>query len=177
MTDFGVRSPAGGATAAEQNETQAKLDTLHHDLTSIILAILNEINARLATVNGYLDEITEQVTETFVDAVVFDSTDETYTSESYDCVEYRGFVLLIDLGVTLAPTDIQIQVRFSDDDTTFYRLMNGPFGGLRFEDVAGNKTEALVGKCLAQYMDVHCISSGCSGTNKFTLTVKAVLTR
>lgn len=177
MTDFGVRSPAGGATAAEQDETQAKLDTLHADLTVIIPAIIDEINARLATVLGYLDEITERVLNTFVDAVVFNTTDETYTADGYDVVEYRHFLLLIDLEVTGTPTDIQIQVRFSDDDTTYYRLMIGPFGDLRFEDAAGNKTEALVGRCLSTFMDIHCISSGCDASNYFTLTVKGILTR
>lgn len=177
MTDFGVRSPAGGATAAEQDETQAKLDVLHQDLTPIITSILAEINARIATANEYLDEITERVTHTFVDAVVFDTTAETYTADGYDVVEYRDFLLLIDLEVTGTPTDIQIQVRFSDDDTTYYRLVIGPFGDLRFEDAAGNKTESLVGKCLSTFMDIHCISSGCNGTDKFTLTVKAIFTR
>lgn len=177
MTDFGIRSPAGGATAAEQDETQVLLEALHLDLTVIIPAILNELNSRLATALEYLDEITEQVIHTFVDTVVFDTTNETYTSTGYDCVEYRHFLLLITLGVTNNPTDIQIQVRFSDDDTTYYRLMLGPFGDLRFEDTAGNKFEALYGMCIAPWMDIHVISSGCDANKKFTLTVKAVLTR
>jgi hypothetical protein len=119
----------------------------------------------------------QQKIHTFVDAVVFNSTDETYTATGLDVSDYRDFTLLIDLDVANTPTDLQIQVRFSDDDSTYHQLMNGPFGDLRFEDAAGNKNEALVGKCLAPYMDIYCISSGCGATDTFTLTLKAILTK
>jgi len=118
-----------------------------------------------------------QKTHTFVDGVVFNSTDEDYTSDSLNVSNYRDFDLLIDLGVTLAPTDIVIRAQFSDDDITYRNYMNGPFGDLRFEDGAGDKNEALIGKVIAPYMKIYALSSGCDGTNKFILTVKAVLSK
>lgn len=118
----------------------------------------------------------DQETVTLVDAVVFDSAAETYTATGVDASKYRKFLLLIDLAVTGSPTDIEIQVRFSDDDTTYYHYTKGPFGDLRYEDTAGDKTESLPGHCIADYMDVHVISSGCDSSNKFTLTIKAILT-
>ena len=177
MTDIGQRGTANAATETKQDDILTKLQTLHTDIAVIMVALLNEVKASLATMVGHLDALTEQVTETLVNAVVFDSAAETYTSPSDAVHYYRHFTLLIDLDVTGAPTDIQIQVRFSDDNTTFHQLMNGPFGDLRYEDTAGNKNEALVGPCLGDYMDIHCISSGCDGSNKFTLTAKVILTR
>lgn len=118
-----------------------------------------------------------QKIHTFVDAVVFNSADETYTATGIDASDYREFSLLIDLAVVSDPTDIQIQVRFSDDDVTYRQLMNGPFGDLRYEDGAGAKAEAINGKVSAPYMDIHVISSGCEAGKTFTLTVKTVLSK
>lgn len=118
-----------------------------------------------------------QKTHTFIDGVVFDSTDEDYTSDSRDVSNYRDFGLLIDLDVTLAPTDIVVRVQFSDDDVTYRDYMNGPFGDLRYEDGAGDKNEAVVGKVIAPYMKIYALSSGCDGTNKFALTAKVVLSK
>lgn len=117
----------------------------------------------------------EQETITLVDGVVFDVDAETYTATGVDVSDYRDFLLLIDLAVVGAPTDLQIQVRFSDDDSKYRQYMNGPFGDLRYEDAAGAKAEAIHGKCLGPYMDIHVISTGCDGSKTFTLTVKAVL--
>jgi len=55
--------------------------------------------------------------------------------------------------------------------------MNGPFGDLRYEDSAGAKQEAVIGKVVAPYMRIHVVSSGCDGTNTFTLTAKAIVAK
>jgi len=116
-----------------------------------------------------------QKTHVFVDAVVFNEAAEAYTSEKLDVSDYRDFAVLLDLAVALAPTDILISVEFSDDCTTYYRLVNGPFGDLRYEDTAGAKKEAIIGKVIASYMRIHVLSTGCNATNTFTLTAKVVL--
>ena len=118
-----------------------------------------------------------QKIHTFVDDVVFNSVNETYTAPGIDVSDYRDFAILIDLAVAFAPTDIVVRVQFSDDDSAYYNLMNGPFGDLRFEDTAGAKKEAVVGKVIAPYMRISVASSGCDATNKFTLTVKVVLSK
>lgn len=113
---------------------------------------------------------------TLINGVVFDTTAETYTSESIDISQYRDFLLLLNVDVTLVPTDIYFDVLLSDDNVSFYKLMNGPFGDLRYEDSAGDLLEAIQGKCLAPYMKLKATSSGCSSTNKFTITAKVILT-
>ncbi len=122
-----------------------------------------------------LAPVTAQKVQTLVSAVVFDSTAEAYTSASLDCSGYRKFLLENNVDVTLVPTDINIQVQFSDDDVTFYNYMDGPFGSLMYEDGAGDKLESVSGECLAKYMRLYVLSSGCSSTNKFTLTSKVIL--
>jgi len=122
-----------------------------------------------------IPKLHQQKIHTFVDAVVFNSPDEDYTSASRDVSDYRDFAILIDLAVASAPTDIVIRVQFSDDNIKYYNLMNGPFGDLRFEDSAGDKLEAVVGKAMSKHMKVYVLSSGCDGSNTFTLTVKVIL--
>lgn len=153
MTDFGLDKITCDSKESKQDDANTKLDTLHTDL----------------------GKLHKQTTHTFVDAVVFNSTDEAYTSAAFAVSDYREFSLLTDLAVANAPTDIVIRVQFSDDNVTYYNLMNGPFGDLRYEDTAGDKLEAVFGKVMAAYMKVYVLSSGCDATNTFTLTVKAVL--
>jgi hypothetical protein len=111
---------------------------------------------------------------TLVNAHVFDVADESLTSSSVDVSGYGLFSLLLALTVSGAPTDIVIRVQLSDNDSDFYTLMNGPFGDLRFEDSAGNKSEALVSVLSANFLRLHVVSSGCSAGNTFTLTGKLV---
>ena len=122
-----------------------------------------------------LAPVTAQKVSTPVDAVLFDSTAEAYTSASVDCSGYRKFLLEINLDVTLLPTDINIQVQFSDDDSTFYDFTDGPFGSLMYEDGAGDKKQAVSGECLARYIRIYVLSSGCTASATFLLTCKLVL--
>ena len=123
------------------------------------------------------EALTEQAVSTLVNAVVFDSAAEAYTSAAVDCSGYRKFLLEMNVDVTSVPTDLNIQIQFSDDNATFYNHMNGPFGSLMYEDSAGDKLECVSGECLAQYVRLYVLSSGCDASNTFTLTAKLVLTR
>jgi len=118
---------------------------------------------------------TRQKTVTAIDGTVFDDDPTTETSSAIATGNFREFLLLIDLAVTNTPTDALIEVLFSDDDSTYYKYMNGPFGDLRYEDSAGDKTECLSGPLLAPYMKIKVTCTGTDASNKFTLTVKAVL--
>lgn len=111
----------------------------------------------------------------FVDAVVFDTQAESYTSESFYVFDYSQFLLLIKLVVTSQPTDIVIKVQFSYDNTNWYNYMLYFWGDLRYGYAAGNKNECLPGLVLAPYMRIYVLSSGCSSTIKFTLTINAIL--
>lgn len=109
----------------------------------------------------------------FVKGVLFDSAAETYTSDSFECAPYKEFLLLIDLDVTGAPTDIRIDVEFSHDNVNFFKLMDGPFGSLMYEDSAGDKKEAVSGKIIAHWMRIYVVSSGCTSSLTFKLSVTA----
>jgi len=155
MTDFGRTPSFASSTEDKQDDVITALAALHEDIASLLA----------------------QTTHTFVDAITFDDDPTTYTADGLDVSAYREFLLILDLAVVNAPTDIVIRVEFSDDDSTYYRYINEPFGDLRFEDTAGAKKEALRGKCVAPFMRVYVAAAGTDGTDKFILTVKAVLTR
>lgn len=124
---------------------------------------------------GYRRDFFRQKVVEFVKGITFNSAGMTYTSEEYHSVAYREFVLLVNLDVTGAPTDIYINVEFSDDRATWYKYMNGPFGDLRWEDAAGDKKEAISGPILAPWMRLYLVSSGCTATKTFKMTVKVIL--
>jgi len=114
-------------------------------------------------------------TITLIDAQVFDDVTTTKTSTSIDISAYRWFELLIDLAVTGTPTDLLIEAEVSDDDTTFYKHMRGPFGDLRYEDTAGDLREAIGDVCPSNYLRVKATATGTTALNKFTLTVKIAI--
>lgn len=111
----------------------------------------------------------------FVDAVTFNSAAQAYTSKSFECAAFRAFTLMIDLDVTNAPTDIRIDVEFSHDGINFYKHMDGPFGSLMYEDSAGDKKECVIGRLTANWMRIYVLSSGCSASATFTLSIDAEL--
>ena len=111
-----------------------------------------------------------------INAVTFNATVTTFTGYSFEVPAYYKALLLVDLGVTLAPTDIVISVEFSDDNINFYKYMYGPLGDLRYEDAAGAKTECLSIPIIAKYMRAKATATGTSASALFKLTVKAILT-
>lgn len=199
MTDFGQRVSALGATEAKQDDVITALATLHTDVdttvrghidgieltlaaigndTSVNLGVqINECQARLVSIEADLEALVARTTHAFVTTITFDDDPTTYTATGIDVSAYRDFLLLVNVAVVDTPTDIVIRVQFSDDGSTYYNYMNGPFGDLRYEDAAGAKLEAIAGKCIAQYMRVYVAATGTGSTHKFTLTVKAALTR
>ena len=199
MTDFGQKGTAGGATEDKQDdlltalvalsveisgtlvglidELETLLDTLHTDVATTTIAKLTDVITAIGNIDIDISDLTAQAVNTFVDNITFDADPTTYTATGIDVSAYRDFLLLISLAVANTPIDIVIRVEFSDDDSTYYSYMSGPFGDLRYEDAAGAKLEAIVGKCVAPYMRVYVAATGTNGTDTFTLTVKAVLTR
>ena len=124
--------------------------------------------------NGWETRYRRVKTVQLFDANEFNASVTTLTSKSFYCEPYKKFSLLIDLGVTGSPTDILIEVKFSDDNAKFYKLMNGPFGDLRYEDSAGDLLEEIQGECRASYCHVKVTATGTDGSNKFTLNTKLV---
>lgn len=125
-------------------------------------------------VRGWETRYRRVKTVVFIDNFEFAATSGAKTSASFYCEPYKKFSLLINLAVTATPTDLLIEVKFSDDNAKFYKLMNGPFGDLRYEDSAGNLLEEIQGECRASYCHIVATPSGTDGSNKFTLTAKMV---
>lgn len=127
-------------------------------------------------VTAYRTDFRRQKTVTPVSAILFNSAALAYTSPVFQVAGYRDLLLLINLDVTLAPTDIRIDLQFSDDQANFHKYMIGPFGDLRYEDSAGDLKESLNAPILAPYMRIYVLSSGCDANNTFLLTLKTILT-
>jgi hypothetical protein len=142
-----------------------------------ILAAVDGIEALQAAIQEAAEALTKQAGSTPVNAQVFDDTQAEYTSAEIDCSGYRKFLLRVRLAVTAAPTNIQVNVQFSQGGATYETLMNGPFGSLMYEDTAGAKNECIEGECLGAKMKINVVATGVSDVNKFTLTCKVVLTR
>ncbi len=109
----------------------------------------------------------------YVKAILFNAAAQTYTSKEFECAAFKEFMLMMDVDVTLAPTDITIWVQFSHDRINWFNLTDGPFGSLMYEDTAGDKKECVSGKIIAHWMRIYVVSSGCNATNTFKLSVNA----
>ena len=127
-------------------------------------------------VTAYRKDFKRHDVITLIDAVTYNAVTTTFTGSSYEIPAYYKALILINLTVTLAPTDILISIEFSDDNINWYKYMLGPFGDLRYEDAAGNKTECLSMPLIAKYMRGKAVATGTSGTALFKLTLKAILT-
>jgi len=124
---------------------------------------------------AYRKDFKRQRTITPINAILFDDTAETFTSEIFAVSPYSTGLLLINLDVTSAPTDIYFNIEFSDDMINWFKYMIGPFGDLRYEDAAGDKKECLDFPILAPYLRVYAVSSNCDASNTFLITAKIIL--
>lgn len=123
---------------------------------------------------GYRTDWRRQKVVTFLDKITFEVAITTYTSRQFHCAGYRDMLLLVNLDVTGAPTDIVLSVEFSDDSANWFKYMIGPFGDLRWEDGAGDKKESLNLPCLAPYVRVKGVATGTGAGATFLMTVKGV---
>lgn len=126
-------------------------------------------------VRGYETRFRRNRVILFVDNVTLDNVTTSYTSKSFFCQPYQLFSLLCDLAAANTPTDLLIEVEFSDDDTNFYKLMNGPFGDLRWEDTALPVKEEIQWAIRAAYVRIKITGTGTTAVNTFTATIKMSL--
>lgn len=142
-----------------------------------ILAAVDGIEALQSAIQAAVEALTKQAGSTPVNAQVFDDAQSSYTSVEIDCSGYRKFLLRIRLAVTDTPTNIKINVQFSQDGATYENYMRGPFGSLMYEDSAGSKNECIEGECPGAKMKIDVVATGTTAAHKFTLTCKVILTR
>jgi len=122
-------------------------------------------------------DLTKQKNVKPVDAQVFNNIQATYTSAVIDTSGYRKFLLRNILAVSGSPTDIKINVQFSQGGGTYENYTRGPFGSLMYEDSAGSKSECIEGECLGAKMKINVVATGVDEWHMFLLTCKVILTR
>lgn len=114
---------------------------------------------------------------TCLDSVVFNDATTTTTSTAVNCSAFHDFLLSLNVDVTGAPTDILFDVEFSQDNSTFYKYMTGPFGDLRYEDTAGDKLECISGRCLDKYIRLKATATGTAEAATFTVSAYLTLSK
>jgi len=150
MTDFGVRATAGGATEAKQDDQETSLNAIQEAVEALSL----------------------DAKTTPVDAQVFNNVQPSYTSAVINSEGYRKFLLRVILTVAGTPTNIKINVQFSQAGSTFENYIRGPFGSLMYEDSAGAKSECIDGPIIGDRMKINVVAVGTDANNTFTLTCK-----
>ena len=126
-------------------------------------------------VTAYRTDFKRVKTVKLLDAITFNASVTTKTGKLFEVIAYRSALILIDLDVTGAPTDIVFEIEFSADRQNWYKYVIGAFGDLRYEDAAGDKTESLNIPILAPYMRCKATATGTDGTKTFLTTVSAIL--
>jgi len=114
-------------------------------------------------------------TVTLINNITFDNNTTSITSDAFYCEPYSKFSLLTNLEVSGTPTDILIEIETSDDQANWYKLMNGPFGDLRYEDAGGAKKESIQGEIRAHKIRIKATATDTTAVNKFTLSADIIM--
>ena len=126
-------------------------------------------------VTAYRKDFKRVKTIVLLDAVTFNASVTTKTGKLFEVIAYRDALILINLDVTGAPTTIVFDIEFSHDRQNWYKFMAGPFGDLRYDDAAGDKSECLNIPLLAPYMRCKATATGTDAVKLFKATIKAIL--
>jgi hypothetical protein len=124
---------------------------------------------------AYRKDFKRQKTIILIDARTFNASLTSLNGALFEVGAYAKGLLLIDLDVTGAPTDILFSLEFSADRINWYKYMIGPFGDLRYEDSAGDKTECLDFPILAPFMRLKAVATGTDASKTFLITAKAII--
>lgn len=126
-------------------------------------------------VEAYRKDFKRQKTITLIDAVTFNDVTANTTGKLFEVPAYANALILLNVDVTGAPTDVLIDIQFSYDRVNWFKYMLGPFGDLRYEDAAGDKKECLPIQILAPFMRGYAIATGTDAVKTFKLSVRAIL--
>ncbi len=118
-----------------------------------------------------------ETANTFINAVTFNNIVTTYTSAAFDAAIYYYGLLEIALTVANVPTDILLELEFSDDGVTWYKYMRDAWGDFRYEDTACPNNECFDFPVRAKYVRLKATATGTDAVNTFTLTAKGVFSR
>lgn len=112
---------------------------------------------------------------TLINATTFDDDPTSENSAAIDVSKFRKFLLTYSLEKANTPTDIVLQVQFSDDGgTTWFDYTNDFYGDLRFDDTAVGSgiKEAVQGDIGGRLFRLAVTATGTDQTDTFTLTAK-----
>ena len=126
-------------------------------------------------ITAYRTDFKRQKTIILLNAITFNASTTTKTSFIFEVPAYRNGLLLINLDVTGAPTDIVFELEFSDDRENWFKYVIGAFGDLRYEDAAGDKKECLEFPILAPFARLKVTATGTDASKTFLITAKAIL--
>lgn len=111
---------------------------------------------------------------TLVDNVRIDDNPTSYTSAELAVAAWSYCLFYITIDSTLAPTDIQIILEFSNNDgSTWFQYRNDFWGDLRYEDTA---TASGINHCISSplagsLMRVRVVGTGTTSTAYFDISV------
>ncbi len=111
---------------------------------------------------GWLKVYKRHKTVTFFSAQSVGTT--KVTSPSFLCAPYAEFELLADIIASGAADNLTIEVETSDDNATWYKKTDIPFGSLKWEGTLGDKKESVQGKCISQYIRLTALGTGAGWT-------------
>lgn len=126
-------------------------------------------------VTAFRTDFKRQKTIILINAITFNAVTTSKSSTIFEVRPYRNGLLLINLDVTGAPTDILFDLEFSDDQVNWFKYIIGPFGDLRYEDAAGDKKECLNFPILAPFMRLSATARGTDASKTFLITAKSIL--
>lgn len=123
---------------------------------------------------GWERRFKRQKTVQFFDAKALITT-SAYVSKSFYCAPYIDGLIEIYMPDTEgAPTDILIDLEWSDDGANWFKYMVDYWGDLRWEDAGAPYNESVKVKILAPYIRFKATSQGASAQAYFTLTLKMI---
>lgn len=109
---------------------------------------------------------------TAINAIVLDDNPTTYTSAAIDMAGYDYAMLFLDIAVANDPTDVLIEVLTSCDDSTYYTIMDGPLGDLRYDDTCCPRAESIKIPYACKYLKIKATATGTTADHTFTVTAK-----
>lgn len=126
-------------------------------------------------VTAYRSDFKRQRVISLIDSIALDAAPTSKTGSGFSVAPFKSALILIDVAITGAPTDVLFSIEFSPNKILWYKYMIGPFGDLRYEDAAGTKAEALDIPILAPFMRAKAVATGTDGSKIFTVAVTAIL--
>jgi len=98
-----------------------------------------------------------------------------HTSAAVELTGFSAVGLELNIAVTLTPTDLTMELQFSDNTTDWYPLATTPWSNMVWEDGGAPYMESHTIPLVARYVRLSAVGTGCDANNYFTITAKLTL--